>query len=658
MIKFYKTNTVSYSLQIIVSCLFLLASCFLASSCARMGQPDGGWYDETPPRVIRTTPEDKSLGVKEKKMYIYFNEFVTIDNPTENVTVSPPQIEAPDIRTQGKRILVQLNDTLQPNTTYTIDFSDAITDNTEQNPLGNYTYTFSTGTEIDTLEVAGYVVDAETLDPVKGILVGLYNAPEDSLFTTTPLQRVAKTDHTGHFTIRGVAPGSYRIYALGDVDGDYRYTQKSEQMAFLKDIIVPSVTDAVRQDTIWRDTLHIERINQTAYTRFLPDDVTLRAFTAVQTDRYLLKAERQNAEQLKFFFTYGDDELPSLRGLNFDATNAFFTETTERKDTITYWLRDTTLVNRDSLEVEMTYRATDSLGVLCQQTDTLLLLAKTPYAKRQKELQKKIDEWQKQQNKKKRRGEPYDSIWRPEPLSIQLLSKAAMAPDENVRFSFNTPLATFNADRIHLYSKIDTLWYDAKFAVEPDSVNHRQYILRAEWRPDIEYSLEIDSAAFVDIYGKASDAYKTGLKINSNDTYSTILVQMPEMAGKQIICQLLDTKSTVQKTTITTNGQAEFFYLTPSTYFLRIIVDDNNNGRWDTGDFQQGREPEQVFFYEKPIECRAKWDVTLRWNPQALPLFKQKPAEIVKKEDKAKKQKTNRNIERARKLGIEYTPNK
>ena len=152
-------------------------------SCARMGQPDGGWYDETPPRVVGSSPADKATNVKSKKIYIYFNEFIQLDNPTEKVVVSPPQLEAPDIKGEGKRIVVELKDSLKPNTTYTIDFSDAISDNNESNPLGNYTYTFSTGDRIDTLETSGYVLNAQNLEPIKGILVGLYNNLSDTVFS-------------------------------------------------------------------------------------------------------------------------------------------------------------------------------------------------------------------------------------------------------------------------------------------------------------------------------------------------------------------------------------------------------------------------------------------------------------------------------------------
>ena len=197
--------------------------------CANMGQPDGGWYDETPPRVMGCTPADQSTNVDAKKITIYFDEYIKLDNPSEKVVVSPPQLETPEIKGAGNRIIVELNDSLKPNTTYTIDFSDAISDNNEGNPLGNYTYSFSTGTSIDTLEVSGYVLEAENLEPIKGILVGLYANLADSAFTTEPMLRVSRTDSRGRLTIQGVAPGEYRIYALQEADNNYSCRQKTEQ---------------------------------------------------------------------------------------------------------------------------------------------------------------------------------------------------------------------------------------------------------------------------------------------------------------------------------------------------------------------------------------------------------------------------------------------
>lgn len=199
------------------------------------------WYDELPPRVVATSPAEGATDVSSRRILIGFDEFIVLQNATENVVVSPPQLEAPVIKAQGKRISVQLQDSLIPNTTYTIDFSDAISDNNEGNPMGNYTYTFSTGQEIDTLEIAGYVLNAKDLEPVKGILVGLYANLHDTAFATLPMQRVARTDSRGHFCIKGVKAGDYRVYALRDQNNDYRFSQKSEEMAFTPEIFTPLV---------------------------------------------------------------------------------------------------------------------------------------------------------------------------------------------------------------------------------------------------------------------------------------------------------------------------------------------------------------------------------------------------------------------------------
>ena len=178
--------------------------------------------------------------------------------------------------------------------------------------MGNYTYCFSTGEVIDTMEVSGYVVDAENMEPIKGILVGLYNNLADSAFTTQSMLRVARTDSRGHFIIKGVADGEYRIYALQDADNNYYYSQKSEKLAFNHDIIVPSCKPDIRQDTIWRDSLHIHNIIQTGYTHFLPDNIVLRAFNEVITDKHLLKVERKDPDNVTMFFSYGDRTLPKI----------------------------------------------------------------------------------------------------------------------------------------------------------------------------------------------------------------------------------------------------------------------------------------------------------------------------------------------------------
>lgn len=631
----------------------MLLAAFLLGSCARMGQPDGGWYDETPPRIMGAAPADKGTNVKNRKISIFFDEFIQIENATEKVVVSPPQLETPEIVASGKRIRIELLDSLKPNTTYTIDFSDAITDNNEDNPLGNYTYSFSTGDAIDTLEVSGKVLQAKDLEPVKGILVGLYSDLSDTAFTTKPMLRVSRTDGSGRFVIKGVAPGTYRVYALQDADGNYLFNQKSEMLAFSQEKIVPSFKPDVRQDTTWIDSLRIKSIDRVGYTHFLPDDIVLRAFNEVMTDRYFLKAERREPESFTLFYSYGG-EMPQVRGLNFQSDDAFIIESTEKQDTITYWLKDTALVNQDTLRVELTYHMTDSLGKLVEQIDTLDILSRISHEKRQKDLEREREEWQKKQDRAKKRGEPYDSIMPPKALAIGVKAPSELDPDKNIPFTFNTPLANVDTAAIHLYSKHDTLWYNAP--LEFNHVRGREYELRGEWRPDIEYSLEIDSAAFVDIYGKVSPPFKQGFKVKSFDDYGTLLLNIPTMTDTTIVVQLLDAGDKIIKEVTTNQGVAEFYYVSPSTYYVRMYIDSNRNGEWDTGLYSANRQPETVCYFPKEIEIRAKWDFTETWNPLATPVIQQKPAAVTKqKPDKDKKIK-NQNARRAEQLGIEYIP--
>ena len=636
----------------------------MLSACARMGNPDGGWFDEQPPRVVGSMPKEQSIGIGNKKITIFFDEYIKLDNPSEKVVISPPQLEQADIRTHGKRITVELKDSLKPNTTYTVDFSDAISDNNEGNPMGNYTFTFSTGDHIDTLEVGGTVLEAENLEPIKGILVGLYDIGDgssdfsatDTLLRSAPMQRVSRTDSRGRFHVKGVAPGRYRVFALQDVDANYVWNAKSEKVAFLHTVVVPTSKPDVRQDTLWRDSLHIADIVQTGYTHFLPDDLVLRAFTEKQTDRYYIKSERTEANNFKIYFSYGHEKLPRIKPLDFDSTSTIIVEPTVNQDTITYWLADTALVNRDTLTVEMNYFANDTTGVLREHTDTLTLLSKQPYSRRLKQQQEAFEKWQKQQERRRKRGQPVQESMPAPDLKMEYMVPSGLDPDHNLTFKSPTPLVKADTAAIHLYQKIDTLWYRAHYLFGEKPGYPRNYQLISEWQPGSEYSLEIDSAAFVDIYGTASRAYKQGFKVRSTDEYATVVITLSGMNGKNAVVELLSQSDKPVKKTTAEGGVATFYYVKPGTYYMRMFVDENNNGLWDTGSYTELRQPEPCYYYPGKLECRAKWDLRQTWDPTAKPLDRQKPSEILQQKGEQQRKIRQRNADRARSMGVEYKP--
>ena len=730
----------------------------LLAACANMGTPDGGPYDETPPRVVRTSPKQGEANVTHtKKVVIEFDEIVKIENAYEKVVISPPQIEQPDIEAIGKKVTVSLKDSLKPNMTYTIDFSDAIVDNNEGNPLGDYAFTFSTGEQTDTMQVSGHVLDASNLEPIKGMLVGLYRLPDtadndsvsdsqttlsaenpdslintnpDSLFKTTPFERISRTDGSGHFVVKGIAPGKYRIYALKDQNQNYYYDQRAEMVAFTDRIIEPSSRPDIRPDTVWHDSIHYDSIVMTPYTHFFPDDIALLAFESALQDRYLLKSERPILQQFSLYFTAPSDTLPKLTGLNFNSDNAFVIDANEKNDTLNYWIRDSLIYNLDTLNIQIDFFATDTTGNLVLKVDTLNLVSKLTKERIAKQEKEKYEAWVKEykqkvkeerkaakraekegkkedeedegemdapadtdppteqeetddalseqtdsidtieepinatpeetsdvQNdkkpdkkkaKKKKKDEDEDIEIPPMPeefLEYKINGIQSIDPDKNIDFVFSEPLDSVDMSKIHFSVKVDSLFQPTRFLFRQVPGDIMTYRLYAEWEPDTTYQVEIDTAAFVNIYGKRCEAQKRTITLKSLDNYSTLFVVLQGSLTNPYV-QLLDGNDKVVKTIKAQNNKADFYFLNPGTYYMRMFCDTNGNGVWDTGDYDTRLQPEPVYYYPDPLTLKARFEISQDWNPTARPLAKQKPAKITKqKPDKAKTIK-NRNAER------------
>ena len=629
----------------------LLMLMIVVYSCASMGNPDGGPYDEEPPKFVRSTPKPFAINSKEKKVTIEFDEFIKLEKAAEKVVVSPPQLEQPEIKASGRKVVVGLVDSLRPNTTYTIDFADAIVDNNEGNPLGNYAFTFSTGTTIDTMEVSGTVLSASDLEPVKNIQVGLHSDLSDSAFMKKPFDRVSRTDSRGHFSIRGIAPGKYRIYALMDGNQNYLFDSKTEMIAFSDSIIIPAMEDAMRQDTIWKDSLTIDTIKSVGYTRFLPDDIILRAFKEENDRQYLTRSERDKENHFVLTFSARADTLPTLKGLNFDERDAFIIEKTDRNDSICYWIKDSLIYQMDTLEIQMDYLATDTLDRLVPQTDTLFLANKLTRAEREKLEAKAAEEKEKERKKKEKKGEKIE----PEPtkfLTLNVDAPSAFDLDRNVYLSFDEPVASIDTAAIHMEIKKDSLWEEIPFLFVSDSVLPRKYEILAEWEPEKEYQLSIDSMAFKGVYGLHTNKVKQTMKVKKLNEYGTILLNITG-ADSTAVVELLDGSGKVlRQQRITPQNTADFYYLNPGTkFYIRLFNDRNGNGVWDTGKYSEHLQPEEVYYFPKVWEMKANFDFEENWNINAVPVEKQKLDEIKKQKPEETKKIQDSNKERARKLG-------
>lgn len=610
--------------------ILAFALLFVVFSCANIGRPDGGPYDELPPKFVKSSPAPSALNNSKRKISIEFDEFIKLENASEKVVVSPPQIQMPDIKASGKKVLVNLLDSLKPDMTYTIDFSDAIVDNNEGNPLGDYTFTFSTGAVIDTMEVSGTVLDASNLEPIKGILVGLHHNIEDSAFVKIPFDRVARTDSRGHFTVRGIAPGSYRIYALQDANQNFMFDQKSEMLAFTDSLIVPRYEFRMREDTIWKDTLTIDTIIQREYTHFLPDHIILRAFKEDATAQYLVKYERLIPQKFTFYFSAPVDTLPVIKGLNFNSDDAFLIEKSLKNDTLSYWIKDSLIYKKDTLDMEVRYLYTDTLGQLVPTTDTIYVATKKVFTPEKKKKKKKDDE-------------PEPTVF----LKVNVSAPSSFDVYKNIELEFEEPIIWYDSTAIHLKQKIDTLWTDVPFAFEKDSIHLRKYKLRAYWEPETEFNFTVDSTAFHGMYGLFTDKIEQKLKVRALSEYGTLFWNITGLDTLAAVVELLDAQDKVIQSSPVEDGKADFYYLNPGKYYVRLFIDSNKNGVWDTGLYADKLQPEMVYYYPAPIELKAYFEVTQDWNINLTPPDKQKPDEI-KKQKPDERKKTNHDRDRNR----------
>ena len=599
-------------------------------SCASIGSPDGGPIDVTPPVFEGSTPEMGATNVDKKKITLHFDEFIKLEGANEKVVVSPPQIQQPLIKPNGKKVVISLEDSLKANTTYTIDFGDAIVDNNEGNPLGDFTFTFSTSAQIDTLAVSGIVLHAEDLEPIKNIMVGLHANLSDTAFTTEPFIRVARTDSKGEFTIHGIAPGKYKVYALEDQDQNFYFSQKSERIAFSDSIYIPTFEERIRQDTIWKDSLTVDTIHTRKYTHYLPDDIILRAFKEEFYKQYLVKHERSIENKLSIYFAEYPDTVPTIKGINFDES-ILIADYMQPIDTIFhYWIPDSLVYQKDTLFMEVGYLHTDTLDQLVAKTDTLRFTYKHKKERKEKD-KKRADEELKEETTK------------------FLAYKADISANFNIydyiRINFEEPLLEVDSNKVHLLQKQDTLWLKLDdYVFEKDEVDTKQYNLFYPWAPGESYKLSVDSLAFVGLYGLHTDKIEQEFKIRPLEDYGSVIFNISGLSqDEEAFVELLDTSDKVIRTVDVVNSIAEFYYLEPGKYSARLIVDSNKNGKWDTGSYEQKIQPEMVYYYPQLVEFKANWSASQDWDLNAKPLSKQKLDELKKqKPDEKKKPRTER----------------
>ena len=377
--------------------LWCAVACLLAA-CANMGRPEGGARDELPPKFVRSNPAPGAKNVSRKTMSVTFDENIQLEDAFSKVVVSPAQKTPPQVSANGRNLTVHFFDTLRPNTTYTVDFADAIKDLNEGNILDGFALDFSTGDTIDTLRISGMVLQAENLEPAQGMLVGVYSDFTDTTLTTLPLDRIARTNQLGQFTIRNLPAGQYHIFAINDINRDYHW-DRSEDIAFYDGLISPSTEPIEVVDTLYSSTGEDSLVHREGI-RYLPNDVLLTWFNVNYKAPYLADYKRLDQRRISLTFGAPQDSLPTLTivdgapGAGRSDKEWALMHPNATGDSLTYWIADTAMVaHSDSLRLAVRYQKLDSLEQRVWTTDTLRFFFKDPEKnKKKKDKKKKEDE--------------------------------------------------------------------------------------------------------------------------------------------------------------------------------------------------------------------------------------------------------------------------
>lgn len=583
---------------------------FLVYACANKAQgPTGGPKDTTPPKVLKSFPANGSLNFKKKLIQINFDEMVSIDKPTENVIISPPQLKPPDVKALGKDVIVNFNENLHDSTTYSINFGNAIVDLNEKNALKNYLFSFSTGNQIDTMKISGTVIDAENLNPLSGIIVGIYQETDDSVFFKKPFLRIGRSNEKGQFSIDNIKRGKYKIFALGDTNHDYSF-QPGEGLALCDSLISPTSRIEEMKDTVWKDSTHVDSIRTYMGTRFLPDNLVLRYFKENKKRQYFVKAERKEPFSFSLYFNTQSAKLPEIKPLNFNWEGKYLLQKNNDNDSLTYWITDSLVWKIDTLQLSMTYLKSDSLLRLKPATDTLNISMRkariNPRLKVPKIIKTKI-----------------------EPFKFANNIVSSFDVFSPIIFNFEAPMSNIDISKIKLKQKVDTTFKQIPFKWRQIDSTKINFAIDYKWVPEASYNLQIDSAAFKSIYNRTSNKFKSDFKIKSLDEYSSVKMMLSPFNSKAVL-QVLDSRDVLLKSKPALEKGTVFDYLRPGDYYIRLFIDENGNGVWDPGDLLSKRQPEEVYYYSKKLTLKANWDFEETWDYKNLPLLQQKPAELIK----------------------------
>ena len=602
----------------------LLFGAALLTKCASTMTPTGGPKDTLPPVIVHMEPNNFTTMVDTlhpPKFYIEFNEYVQIKDQHKELYTSPAMKKKPTVSRRGKGIVVQIKDTLRPNTTYAINFGSSILDNNEGNPLHSMRYVFSTGPEIDSMIVSGYTADSYEADSVSKTFIYFFIADsvernqewDSTMFKYKP-DVIARAENNGIFIAQNLKPVPYRIYAFEDTNNNMEYEPSVDQIGFLDTTYNPAEMPGF---TIWYDSLrHYPSAEPQLYFRMFMD----RRFTR-QT---LSGQERLNRHKAMLYFGAQNPEVVKIELDSIPEDKVIYDPQTIGKDTVALWFNLPAEELPDTIKGQITYFKHDSINNLVESSDKLRLAWVKTETKEEKQEREKQE---KEREKAEKAGEEYVPPTPPNTFKVSMTTSGELNKDKNLDMEFDYPLTRFDSAAITLRmvrdGESDTTNVDFHFV--QDTLNRRKYQLRAEWVSKAKYTLTMPAGVFANIAQEQNDSMTYNYTGSDPEQYAIVRVNVKSSHPKtRYILQLTNAQGRTQKQIFDVrSGDYIFEYVSPGDVMLRVVEDKNGNGKWDTGDMVAMRQPERTEIYKNEegvelITTKANWEFDIAVNMDQL----------------------------------------
>lgn len=523
----------------------------LVSACATVFSPPGGPSDETPPKNLSVEPEMLSKNVKTKKFVFEFDEYIKLNNPFNEILISPPLNNKPDYKIKGKKLIVELNDTLQENTTYTINFGSAIQDNNEGNKLVGLNYVFSTGNQIDSLSIGGEVKDAFTNKGIEGVGVLLYDAQSftDSTFQKKKPMYYAISNSNGKFLFKYLRAGTFKVLALKDENFNIQYDPPGEQVGYLDSTI-----------TLTPD----KQIN-----------LSLKLFENELEQKILsYSIDKQNVVLLNFNKNVVDLQLLNVKGLD-SLTHTVWNE------------------SRDTLELYYLYSVEERPELIVEFDNILdtITLRKELFSKDSVKSLSPLWGTTKRGTLDLELGEPIELVFK---RPIQIVDKGVYLYEDSFKREKKIPLVEVDAQNPY------------RLLIHADFKPEMRYDLIVKDSVVSDY-YGYNNSAFKQQYQTKTKEDYGNLNYSLSGLDSTQQYVLQVLKNKHVIEKFV--LSNVK------GFDKQWKLLKPGKLQFRLIWDKDRNGYWTTGNIDKKIQPEPIYVYPDEVNIRANWDLEVEDSP-------------------------------------------